>query len=211
MGAAIGRSDSEPDPAYIASFANESVGGEPWSRVASGIPTAFRLGRAGLFHVREKGEEEQVSGPVWVEARTRDPKGDGWGVVVAWMDGDGRPRKQAFPAAQLHERGSALPAVLASMGLQIVPGKERLLLAYIGRFECPSRLRSVSRLGWLDAEDSTLNFVTPHEVIRRTRGESVIYQPERHSPIAQSMCSAGTLAEWKDNVEGLATVSDGAS
>src|SRR4051812_8638111 len=80
----------------------------PWQAILSGIPQGFSLQKEGLYRETNNGDE-RVSGAVWVSAKTRDPQSEEWGMVVEWIDPDGKQHKQAFPRNLLHDkRGIAL-------------------------------------------------------------------------------------------------------
>ena len=53
----------------------------PWQDVASCIPQGFSLEENGLYRKTNKGDE-QVSGAVWVSAKTRDPQSEEWGIAL---------------------------------------------------------------------------------------------------------------------------------
>jgi putative DNA primase/helicase len=170
----------------------------PWQDVLSCIPPGFRLGEEGLYRKTDN-SEGRVSGAVWVSAKTRDPEGEDWGIVVEWIDPDDNQHKQAFPRNLLHDRkGIALVQALSAGGLEVIPGCENALVKYLGSFEIPNRLRSVAQLGWLKGEE--LVFVLPERVISKGITSRIIYQPERYSPTSSTMGNRGTLAQWQMNV-----------
>lgn len=181
---------------------NDEVGSKalevPWLDVLSNIPQGFRLGEDGLYRKMDN-NEVRISGAVWVSAKTRDPEGEEWGIVVEWIDPDIKRHKQAFPRNLLHDRkGISLVQVLCAGGLEVIPGCESALVKYLGSFEIHNRLRSVAQLGWLNGEE--LVFVLPKEVIENCTSSKIVYQPERYSPTTSTMGSRGTLAQWQMNV-----------
>lgn len=152
----------------------------------------------------EDGEPEiekiRISGPVRVVALTRDHHGSCWGRVLVWGDLDGHEHRRAIPAQRFHEAGYDLARELAAEGLEIVPGRERRLMEYLGSFRPRSRTLSIDALGWLDAADQRLAFVLPDRVLGAVNGEEVVFQPERYSPTARTIRSAGTLDAWQTAV-----------
>ena len=89
---------------------------------------------------------------------------------------------------------------LASEGLDLLPGKERDLNRYLSGFDPETRLRSVTRLGWLDEPNAPMAFVLPEKVLGRVAGEQIIYQPERFSPSTATLHAQGTLEAWRCEV-----------
>jgi len=171
----------------------------PWS--ACSIPVGYRLSHLGVCTVGDgKQDEKMLAGPVWVSARTRDPKNNEWGIFVEWIDDDKIHHEIAVPSQRLHEANGSLVPELASSGLYVVPGFERTLIRYLGRYRPAKRLTSVSRLGWLDTSDEQLAYMFPTGVQQRESAERYVFQPERHSPTAHSIRTQGTLEEWQKYV-----------
>jgi putative DNA primase/helicase len=170
----------------------------PWHHVSAYVPADFELRPEGLFHVRSS-EERKVSGPIWVDAMTRDAAQQTWGVVVHWLDRDGKAHERAFPVALLHElRGQLLVQALAASGLLVQTKSAGLLVEYLGAFNPPGRVQSVARLGWLPGD--ALVYVLPGGTLGGTCAQAVIFQPERNSPTATAFRAAGTLVDWRERV-----------
>lgn len=173
----------------------------PWSSVADYLPEGFLLNTDGLFLDRAN-TPTRISGPCWISALTRTAKGDGWGIVVNWIDRDGHPKQKAFPAQRLTERGAALADDLQALGLQVIPGEQRHLMRYLGSYQLPNSLRllSTTKLGWLDTADGDLVYVLPERVFNTTGANGIIFQPEAHDPTAHTLRCRGTLEQWRNNV-----------
>lgn len=168
----------------------------PWREV--GVPCGYALSANGVYEAPSKpnGTATRLAGPVWVTGRTRDTAGHNWGLLVAWLDSDGGDHEEAIAMGRLHEPHGTLIQELAAQGLVVVPGKERALMAYLAAFEPSQRRRSTDQVGWLaDAEDR-LTFVLPGYVIGGADGEDCYFQPERHSPSADTIRASGTLDTW---------------
>ena len=171
----------------------------PWA--ACSIPVGYRLSHLGVCTVDDgKQDEKMLAGPVWVSARTRDPKNNEWGIFVEWIDDDKIHHEIAVPSQRLHEANGLLVSELASSGLYVVPGFEKTLIRYLGRYRPAKRLTSVSRLGWLDTSDEQLAYMLPTGVQQRDSAERYVFQPERHSPTAHSIRTQGTLEDWQRHV-----------
>ena len=170
----------------------------PWRCVETFIPQGFRLTATGLYREKEN-SNDRVSGPVWVSAKTRDPQGGEWGLVIEWIDPDGKAHMRAFPRDLLHDRrGIELVQSLTAGGLEVIPGCENALVKYLGSFDVPNRQRAVAQLGWLIGEQ--LAYVLPDRVIGAGESLGIVYQPERYSQTAATMQRRGTLPQWQKNV-----------
>lgn len=177
---------------------DSDVAKTPWQDILSCVPQGFRLAKDSLYR-KTNNNDERVSGAVWVFAKTRDPQSEEWGIVVEWIDPDGKRHKEAFPRKLLHDKkGIALIQALSAGGLEVIPGCENAVVKYLGSFNIPNRLRSVAQLGWLRGEE--LVFVLPQRVIGKGTNSNIVYQPERHSPTSSTMGSRGTLSQWQANV-----------
>ena len=173
----------------------------PWAEITEFIPEGFSLGHDGVY--LDKQNPVLISGPCWISAFTRSKDGRDWGIVVHWIDHDGRQQSAAFPKQFLIDRGVPLANELMARGLRIIPGKQSMLMQYLGMFELPAelRLQSVIQLGWLDcAEDESPVFVLPEKTFGLGMQDTVIFQPEEHSPTAATLHQRGTLEQWRSFV-----------
>lgn len=162
------------------------------------IPKGFSLQNSGTWQIIEE-REFRIAGPVWIDALTRDNQNGNWGLSVCWLDHDGHLHNRAIPIQRLHEPGTVLAQELAADGLDITPGRERLLNRYLAEFEPETRLRSVARLGWVDQIDDFV-FVLPNQVLGNPNSETIIYQPERYSPTTHTLHPQGSLEAWRYEV-----------
>lgn len=171
----------------------------PWTDCR--VPPGYRLSHLGVCTTSDgKQDEKMIAGPVWVSARTRDPQNSEWGIFVEWIDDDKIHHEIAVPSQRLHEANGSLVPELASSGLYVVPGFEKPLIRYLGRYRPVNRLTSVSRLGWLDTSDGQLAYMLPTGVQQRDGAERYVFQPERHSPTAHSIRTQGSLDDWQKHV-----------
>jgi len=172
---------------------------ELWDGIKA--PQGWELSAAGVFEVRpgkdgEPDKREAIAGPLWVVGLTTGTAGD-WGRLLAFTDHDGCSRQLAIPAARVHEDPAILARELANMGLRIIPGRERRMVAYLASYAPENRIPSAPRLGWMDRRDGGLAFVFPDRVLMAGGHETVVYQPERYSPTAATLHAGGTLADWQ--------------
>ncbi len=182
---------------------------KPWEGVE--LPPGWMLGPSGVCELKtgKEGEEkeEPVCGPLWVEGLTTSAQGD-WGRLLAFLDHDKRRRQLAIPAARLHEDPTILARELANLGLAIIPGKERRMLAYLASFAPKARIPSAPRLGWMDRKDGGMAFVFPDRVLTAAGNERVVYQPERYSPTLTTVHGSGNLQGWQEAIAQPAAESD---
>jgi putative DNA primase/helicase len=104
----------------------------------------FRMESDGLYydeHMHEDEEEEgdkpaiRVSGPFKVAAQTRDGDQRNWGVLLQWLDRDGRLHEWAMPSSMLAGDAAELRGRLLDEGLDVPPHRKarELLTSYLGR------------------------------------------------------------------------------
>ncbi|MHC4070511.1 MAG: DUF927 domain-containing protein [Planctomycetota bacterium] len=171
----------------------------PWADCK--VPAGYSLSHLGVRTAGDEKQDEKIlGGPVWVSARTRNPENNEWGIFVEWIDDDNIDHEIAVPSQRLHEFNGALVPELAASGLYVVPGLEKPLIRYLGRYRPTNRLTSVSRLGWLDTQDGQLAYMLPTGVQQKSSAERCVFQPERHSPTTHSIRTQGSLEDWQKHV-----------
>src|SRR3569623_267428 len=175
----------------------------PWEGIA--IPDGYELTAEGVIEFNEKGEARRIAGPVWLSAHTHDESLSHYGLVLCFVDLRGNLTEYPFRRAALHEQGRSLVQNLAVRGLEIVPGQEGRISRYLGSFiskQVPW-LRSSAKLGWIDALDSHLAYVSPSSEnggIALEKTERIIFQPEQHSPNLHTLRQQGSLQDWQTHV-----------
>jgi len=175
----------------------------PWEGIV--VPEGYELTTEGVFEFNEKGERRKIAGPVWLFAHTHDETRSHYGLVLCFVDLRGNLTEYPFRRDALHEQGRSLVQNLAVRGLEIVPGQEGRLSRYLGSFKSKQVpwLRSTAKLGWIDALDSHLAYVSPSSengVIALEKTERIIFQPEQHSPNLHTMHQQGRLQDWQTHV-----------
>ncbi len=174
----------------------------PWEQAE--IPEGYEITLNGLYRLTGT-KPQRISGPVWVEAQTRNESDNSFGIEVAWIDRKRMFRTQAVPCELLHERGCTLVQQLARHGLEILPSQEKPLRDYL---TCASSTtqrwrRSADQLGWLPSLTGDLVYVLPDETISSGPCDPVVFQPKSHVISDSSMLARGTLAEWNQNIARL--------
>ncbi|MBI2379222.1 MAG: DUF927 domain-containing protein [Gammaproteobacteria bacterium] len=176
---------------------------------AAGRPSAERTQNIGPYYCRSSGvyyrpedggadsRDYWICSALHVDAMTRDAQGANWGLLLRWLDQDGREHRWAMPMAMLKGEGIELRAELLGRGLKIDPSpKARMhLLRYLNACEPESRATSVDGTGWHGNA-----FVLPNRVIGAS-DEPVILQSDVTE--ASPVCEQGSAAEWRQHVGSL--------
>ncbi len=159
----------------------------------------FTVAPDGVFHVNDEGERTQVCAELRIEAETRDAHNQAWGLLLRWLDRDGKPHSWAMPRDLLYGEQADVLRELASRGLTIAPnpGSRGLLLAYLQAWQTEERARCVDRLGWHGDV-----YCTPEETIGANEAERVIFQSAGAMQPEHSI--AGTVSDWRESVAALA-------
>jgi putative DNA primase/helicase len=147
---------------------------------------------------KPRGQIETVwlAGPFEVLGRIRDSKGEGWARLLRWRDDDGRVHTHPISDADLHGDPATLCAILASSGLKITTGRNRVhLIRYLNEADVESRVTVVARTGWHEVGGANV-FALPNETLGMATGEAVIVQAAMTAPFEKR----GSLAEWQSGV-----------
>lgn len=171
-------------------------------------PKGWELFKEGVYRIPERGNPQFVCGPAWVEARTISTETELWGLVVNWLDHDGKHHSQAIPSSRLHDRGMGLAQDLANGGLLIVPGQEGNLGKYLASFQSEKRVAAVTRIGWMGTDTDPLVFVLPNRIISRQSAGTVHFQPEHFCVSSSTIYHQGSLEQWQENVAALVDGND---
>jgi uncharacterized protein (DUF927 family) len=118
--------------------------------------------------------------------------------LLRWQDADGKEHTFAASDADLHGDCKALFGNLASRGLYIVTGKDRVhLIHYLNAVEVTDRVTEVATTGWHTVGDKKI-FALPDNVIGTVDGETIIVRgaADNNSPFEKR----GTLDDWKAGV-----------
>lgn len=150
--------------------------------------------------VHDHQNQHIVLRPLWVHACTRTNT-DLWGVSIRFYDLDWKEKTHAFPRDRLHEQGGVLGRELASLGLPIVPGKEKWVSRFLVLQEqyIKQRIRAATRLGWFDSAESPAVFVLPSQVLGQVK-EEIVYQPDQAMHMTDTLHAQGGLADWRKGV-----------
>lgn len=172
----------------------------------------FLTGPLGVVFIpagKSEDSAQKVCGPLEVVGRYRDKKGNGWGRVVVWHDGDNTRHELKISEGDLSTKQSEVFAALASGGLEIFAaissGRPNRVVDYIRSYprEALPKLCSTKSYGWHDVGYS---FVLPDRIIGETiSGEAVLFDGDEAA--APKYASKGTLKDWQDTVGKIAMYS----
>ena len=163
----------------------------------------FHMESDGLHYTEHKHEDEDaaakppihVSGPFKVAALSRDDNGRNWGVLLQWLDLDGRLHEWPMPYSMLAGDTAELRARLLDAGLFVSPGYKarELLTSYLGRIQRHVRVRCVDRTGWHGG-----TYVTPDGATFGPMSQERVILRSPSSP--ESLERHGTLDGWRTEV-----------
>ena len=138
-----------------------------------------------------------ISGPVHLDALTRNGEGQDFGVLLRFTDREGTRRVWAMPYELLCADGADLRRELLSMGLAISPRHRAELGEYLQHKTPKKRMLCTSRTGWAGSGA----FVLPDGVIGPDAGGVVFQDGGR---IGKGHGVAGTVESWRSSVSRLA-------
>lgn len=130
----------------------------------------------------------------------RDPRNNGWGLLVEFFDPDQAPHRVIVPMALFRGDGAEVAGLLLDAGLRLAPKGRPALVEYLQTASPPERARVTTRTGWHDAGPEGAAFVLPDGAIGPNAGRW-IYESEA-GPV-HTFAMRGTLAEWRENVARL--------
>jgi putative DNA primase/helicase len=136
-----------------------------------------------------------VCGPLTALARTRDDRGENWGVLLTWHDGDGRLHEWAMPRAMLAGDGVAIREYLLDRGLYVAPDQaaRHALLRFLTAIVPEATARCVARVGWHRIGNHEV-FALP-DAVYGDAPERVLLQSA--GAVEHKFNQLGSLAEWQ--------------
>ncbi len=171
------------------------------------MPDGFRMTARGLFFQPEaKGEGEPpprvfVAAPFDIVAETNDGGGLGWGLLLRWLDRDGRVHEWAVPRRLIHGDGRELAGELEDAGLSCSVSGVTRLRQFIGSVRTDRRLRCVERTGWHKTDGGHV-FILPGGHTFGGGATNVVFQSTR-AATGRDFAASGTLEDWKREVAAL--------
>jgi hypothetical protein len=166
------------------------------------LPRGFFMRSDGLYLQPDDPEKPpvHVCGRLAVATETRDADGRAWGVLLRWLDREGREHQWAMPRSMLAGDGAELRAHLLDGGLFLAPGRKarEALMSFLAAVSPGRFARVVSRLGWHATAGGRV-FVLPHRTLGASASEDVMLQTDRPDALPP-LRQAGTLAEWQREI-----------
>lgn len=165
------------------------------------MPGGFRLTSEGVFYAGDDGEARPVCSPLEILARTRDDKGQNWGLLVEFDDPDGAKKRWNIPARTMTgDFGKDVLGPLVDMGLRLAGSRSGRnarndLQSYLGGFDSAQRARLVTRLGWHDSA-----FLLPEQQVGAHSEHLHFYEAGSQLP---PISEAGTLEQWQEQIGAL--------
>ena len=162
------------------------------------LPSGFRLTHEGVFYSGEDGESRPVCSPLQILARTRDAKGNNWGLLVELDDPDGDKKRWNIPARSMAgDFGKEVLGPLVDMGLRLAGSRSGRntrndLQSYLQGFDSTERARIVTRLGWHGP-----TYLLPTHQIGSSPEHLHFYDAGAQLP---PINEAGTLEQWKQQI-----------
>ncbi|EOF7609753.1 DUF927 domain-containing protein [Pseudomonas aeruginosa] len=164
-------------------------------------PGGFRVTADGVFYVGEDGEARPVCSRLEIIARTRDDKGQSWGLLVEFDDPDGDSKRLNIPSrAMAGDFSKEVLGPLVDMGLRLAPARTARnsrndLQSYLQSYDSTDRARLVARLGWHgDA------YLLPDRQIGQSGEHLHFYEAGAQLP---PISQAGTLEQWQRQIGAL--------
>lgn len=133
----------------------------------------------------------RVCSKIEVLARSRDADGRSWGILIQWLDYDGKLHKWAMPANYLLD-SSEYQRQLLSEGLRLNKAASKILDAFFINHPTKKRVRCVNKVGWYKN-----SYVLP-ELTFGSDKDSIVYQPAYYAENAYTQ--KGTLEQWRDKL-----------
>lgn len=197
--AELAKLDCKQDFKAVLQYARKILG------IAEELPSAT-LAQNGSYQLKESGVWHHSTSPdeqtneIWicsyleVLGYTRDPWGRNWGRWLRIKDADGTEKTWAMSMEHLAGEGFDLRRKLFQLGVQLNMNRyvRHHLAQYLLSTTPPTRLRCVSRIGWMEGA-----FLLPDRVYSQGTPEAVVFQSEQENlPYKQ----AGTLVQWQQEV-----------
>lgn len=155
----------------------------------------------GVYFSGEDGEPRLICSPLKILARTRDEKGQSWGLLAEFTDPDGAQKRWNIPArCMAGDFGREVIAPLVDMGLSLAPNRQSRhskndLQSYLQAYQGTERARLVTRLGWHGEA-----YLLPDKQLGDSAEQLHFYEAGAQLP---PISQAGTLEQWQRNIGAL--------
>ena len=161
--------------------------------------------KPGLYYhgIDKPGSDDPVHTDIWIcspihaDALTSNEHGADWGLLLRFINPDGKWREWAMPSYMLKGYGDEMRGELLSLGVRISPDGNKLLHRWLASRNPKSRIIAAMRTGWHDSPQG-IAFVLPNKVIG---ADNVRFQSEY--AVHDDFTPKGTLEGWKNEVAAL--------
>ena len=158
--------------------------------------------KPGLYYhgIDKPGSDDPVHTDIWIcspihaNALTSNEHGADWGLLLRFINPDGKWHEWAMPSYMLKGHGDEMRGELLSLGVRISPDGNKLLHRWLASRNPKSRIIAAMRTGWHDSPQG-IAFVLPNKVIG---ANNVRFQSEY--AIHDDFTQKGTLGDWKSEV-----------
>ena len=138
-----------------------------------------------------------ICSPIHADALTSNEHGADWGLLLRFINPNGRWREWAMPSSMLKGSGEDMRGELLSLGVRISPDGNKQLHRWLASQEPKNRIIAAMRTGWHDSPEG-IAFVLPNKVIG---ADNVRFQSEY--AVHDDFIQKGTLQDWKNEVAAL--------
>lgn len=195
--ALLGKVDCKTEIKTVLQYAKKILG-ETAQETKSAESGAYTLKESGVwfygYSCDSQDEGIWVSSWLTVIGYTRDRQNQSWGRLLQLRDQDGKEKTWSMSMEYLAGDGLELRKKLLSLGVLLNMNRQERhhLLQYLLTTKCSDRLRSISRIGWMDQ-----SFVFPDAIYGGNPEEKVTFQSgSDHS----NFQTKGTLTDWQEQV-----------
>ena len=195
--AMLGKIDCKTEFKTVLQYAKKLLG-EPIQEMKSQESGAYTLKESGVwfygYSCDNQDEGIWVSSWIAVSGYTRDVQNQCWGRLLQLRDQDGKEKTWSMSMEYLAGDGLELRKKLFSLGVLLNMNRQERhhLIQYLLTTQCTDRLRSISRIGWLDH-----SFVFPDAIYGGNQEEKVTFQGVSDHGNFQAK---GTLADWQQEI-----------
>lgn len=164
---------------------------------ASRKTSPYSVNDTGTWHTDADGEKTWICAALYVDAMTRNDRGEAWGRLLRFRDPEGREHVWPCPIKLLAGDGVAFREALMELGLVISPAKAaRAHLSIYVQTAAPGRfVHCAEQTGWTEIDGQRV-FVLPDATIGPDTGTRVLFQGTEQGGYGRR----GSLGEWQDSI-----------
>ena len=185
-------------PASAEPSGQNPEGSSPGTPASASRKSPYSVNDTGTWHTDADGEKTWICAALYVDAMTRNDRGEAWGRLLRFRDPEVREHVWPCPIKLLAGDGVAFREALMELGLVISPAKAaRAHLSIYVQTAAPGRfVHCAEQTGWTEIDGHRV-FVLPDTTIGPDTGTTrVLYQ----GPAARGYGVRGSLAEWQDSI-----------